>query len=167
MTLTSQVPFQAAETDPAERACAGIRSVQQRLLTSLRPKVAMLTELELGPDARDAAHATLAAYCNGPVRRHLAAADQVLYGPVAGSPETRLLVQALRIAATALDGDIEALGRTDDAHRARAVAQRIETLVVAHLAVERAVLLPALAALPGHELARLAGDFTVLAEPLD
>lgn len=162
MTLTSEVFIQATETDPAIHARAVIRTGQQQLLAALRPKVAMLTELELGTDAREAALATLTDFCTSSVRRHLNATDQALYAPAAGSPETRLLIQALRTAATALHQDIDTLTRTDNAHRAKTIAQSIEAHLATHLAVEQAVLLPALLALPGMELATLAADFTAL-----
>jgi hypothetical protein len=121
MTLTSE-------------AQAVIRTGRQRLLAALRPKVAMLTELELGADAREAALATLTAFCTGRVRRHLDVVDHVLYAPAADSPETRLLVRALRTAAGRLDQDIESLTRVDDAHRAKTLAQSIEARLVTHLA---------------------------------
>ena len=114
MTLTSEVFTPATETDPATQARATIRTGRQRLLAALRPKVAMLTELELGAGAREAALATLTDFCAGPVRRHLNATDRALYAPAAGSPETRLLVRALRTAAAALDQDIDALARDAD-----------------------------------------------------
>ncbi|WP_051371158.1 hypothetical protein [Streptomyces sp. 142MFCol3.1] len=139
-----------------------IRAGQQRLLAALRPKVALLTKLELGADAREAALATLADFCTGPVRRHLNATDQALYAPAAGFPETRLLIQALRTAAAALDQDIDTLTRTDDAHRAKAIAQSIDAHLTTHLTVEQTVLLPALAALTDGEFATLAADFTTL-----
>ncbi|WP_369220685.1 hypothetical protein AB5J52_00865 [Streptomyces sp. R39] len=144
MTPTSEVFIQAGESDPAIQARAGIRTASQRLLAGLRPKVALLTELELSTDARETALATLTDFCTGPVRRHLNATDQALYAPTAESPETRLLIRALRTAATALEQDIDALTRTDDPHRAKATAQRIEARLTTHLAVEQTVLLPAL-----------------------
>lgn len=159
MTLSSEVFIQATETDPALQAGAVIRSGQQRLLAALRPKVALLTELELGPDAREAAQATLTDFCTGPVRRYLNTIDRALYAPAAGSPETHLLIRALRTAATALDQDIDALARTDDAHRAKAIALSIEAHLTTHLAVEQTVLLPALD-LSGGELAAPAANFT-------
>ncbi|WP_406430149.1 DUF2249 domain-containing protein [Streptomyces sp. NBC_00631] len=162
MTLTSEVFIQVTETAPPTRARSVIRTGQQRLLAALRPKVALLTELELGADAREAALATLTDFCTGPVRRHLNATDQALYAPAADSPETRLLIQALRTAATALDQDIDALTRTDDAHRAKAIARSIEARLTTHFTVEQTVLLPALAALTDGEFATLAADFTNL-----
>ncbi|MGW5235478.1 hemerythrin domain-containing protein [Streptomyces nodosus] len=162
MTLRSEVFIQASETDPAIQARAMIRTGQQGLLAALRPKVALLTELELGADAREAALAALIDFCTGSVRRHLNATDQALYAPAAGSPETRLLIRALRTAATVLDRDIDALTRTDDTSRVKTIAQSIEAHLATHLAVEQAVLLPALTSLPGMELAALAADFTTL-----
>ncbi|UXY31975.1 hypothetical protein [Streptomyces sp. HUAS TT20] len=162
MTLTSEVFIQATETDPAIQARAVIRGGQQRLLAALRPKVALLTELDLGTDAREAALATLTDFCTGPVRRYLNATDRALYTPAAGSPETRLLIRALRTAATALDQDIDTLASMDNAHRAKAIAQSIEAHLTTHLAVEQTVLLPALAELSGGKLAVLAANFTTL-----
>jgi uncharacterized protein (DUF2249 family) len=162
MTLTSEVVIQATETTPAAKARSVIRTGQQRLLAALRPKVALLTELELGADAREAALVTLTDFCTGPVRRHLNATDQALYTPAAGSPETRLLIEALRTAASVLDQDIDALTRTDDALRVKAIARSIEAHLTTHLTVEQTVLLPALTALPDGQLATLAADFTTL-----
>jgi hypothetical protein len=93
MTLTSEAFIQATETDPAIQARAVIRTGQQRLLAGLRPKATLLTALELGTDAREAALATLTDSCTGPVRRHLNATDRALHAPAADSPETRLLIR--------------------------------------------------------------------------
>ncbi|MEU1600401.1 hypothetical protein ABZ468_48550 [Streptomyces sp. NPDC005708] len=93
MPLTSGVFIQATDTDPAIQARAVIRTGQQRLLADLRPKATLLTDLELGTDAREAALSTLTEFCTGPVRRHLNATDQALYAPAADSPETRLLIR--------------------------------------------------------------------------
>ncbi|MGW0084080.1 DUF2249 domain-containing protein [Streptomyces sp. NPDC003393] len=160
MTPTSEVFIRAAENESAVQARAVIRTGLQGLLAELRPKVALLTELELGADAREAALAALTDFCAGPVRRHLDATDRALYAPAADLPGTRLLIRALRTAATALDEDIDALTRTDDAHRARTVAQSIEARLATQSAVEQAVLLPALIALPDVEPTTLAADFT-------
>lgn len=162
MTPTSEVFIQAAEGDPAVQARAVIQAAHRRLLAGLRPKVALLTELELSADARDAALTTVTAFCAGPVRRHLDATDQALYAPAARSAETLLLVRALRTVATALEHDIDALTRTYDPHRAKTIVQRIEARLTTHLTVEQTVLLPALAALPDGELATVAADFTTV-----
>jgi len=162
MTLTSEISIRATEPDAATKGWAVIRAGQEELLAGLRPKVALLAELELGADAREAALATLTDYCAGPVRRHLTATDRALYAAAADAPETRLLIRALRTAASALDEDIDTLTRIDDARRAKAVARNIEARLTTLLAVEQAVLLPALAASSGTELAARAVDFTKL-----
>ena len=163
MSPTSEVmSHQVAGADPAVRARVALGAGRERLLAALRPKVAMLTELELGADAREAALATLTDFCTGLVRRHLDAADRALYAPVADSPETRLLVRALRTAASTLDRDIDALTRIDDARRAKTLAQALQARLAMHFAVEQAVLVPALAALPGIEPVALAEDFAAL-----
>lgn len=163
MSPTSDVlSHQMTGSDPAVRARTAVGAGQRRLLAELRPKVAMLTELELGADAREAALATLTDFCTGHVRRHLDAADRALYAPVADAPEARLLVRALRAAAGTLGRDIDALTRIDDARRAKAVAQALQARLAMHFAVEQTVLVPALAALPGIEPAALAEDFARL-----
>lgn len=83
------------------------------------------------------------------VRRHLAAADAALYAPAAGAAETRLLVRALRTAGAALADLAEVPGRAGAA-------------LGVHFAVERDVLLPALGALPGVDLAALVADLETL-----
>jgi hypothetical protein len=170
MTLSSEVFIRATETDPSVQsdatvqARAVIRTGQQRLLAALRPKVAMLSELELGVADREAVLTALTDFCTGPVRLHLAAADQALYTPVARAAETRLLIEAMRTTMTALHRAIDALARTAEADRAESVAQGIEALLAGHLAVEQAVLLPALADLLGIELTTMAADFTTILE---
>lgn len=164
MTTTSEDCVQATETAPAIQARAVFHAAHQQLLSGLRPKVALLTELELSTTARETILATLTDFCAGPVRRHLDATDQALYAPAADFPETRLLIRALRAAATAVGQDIDVLTHADDPHRAKVVAQRIEALLTTHLAVEQAVLLPALASMPDAELATLAADFTIRAD---
>jgi hypothetical protein len=150
MTLTSEAPTRVTEpTEPTE-SVKSVETVESalRLLAALRPKVAMLTELELGAVDRETALATLIEFCAGPVRSHLIATDRLLYAPAADVPVTRLLIRALRTTAAALAQDVDVLTRMDDPRRARAVARSVEVRLATQLSVEQAVLLPALAALP-------------------
>jgi hypothetical protein len=149
-------------TDPAARAGETVRARQHRLLTALRPKVALFAELRLDWAAREAAWDALTGFCTGPVRAHLRAADQALYAPAGAGAQTRLLVAALRASGAQRGERIETLARTDEAQAAARLAHGIEALLAAHLAVERDVLLPALAALPGVDLPALAAHFATL-----
>jgi hypothetical protein len=96
VTPSADIRIQVTETDPGTRAQAAIRAGHHRLLCALRPKVALLTELRLGSDAREAAWDGLVDFCTGTVRRHLSATDHALYTPAADAAATRLLVRALR-----------------------------------------------------------------------
>lgn len=129
---------------------------------ALRPKVALLTELNLGSDAREAAWDGLVDFCAGAVRRHLSATDRALYTPVADAAGTRLSVRDLQAVSGDLDEKIDVLSRADDADAVATLAQHIEAVLAAHLAVEQTVLLPALAAVPGADLPTLASHWADL-----
>lgn len=149
-------------TNPTARAGETFRARQHRLLAALRPKVALFAELRLDWAMREAAWEALSVFCAGPVRAHLCAADQELYAPAGATAETRLLVAALRASGAQLGERIDALAHTDESEAAARLAHGIEALLAAHLAVERDVLLPALAALPGLDLPVLVARFTTL-----
>ncbi len=159
-----EVHIRNTATDPAVQAEAAILAAHRRLLAGLRPKTALLTELRLGHAAREQARTAVTDYCTGEVRRHLAATDQALYAPAAGAAETRLLIKALRATSSAVGARIDALASADAADAAAAAAQDVAGLLTVHLSVEEAVLLPALAALPGADLPLLAADFETLLE---
>ncbi|MGH6656221.1 MAG: DUF2249 domain-containing protein [Actinocrinis sp.] len=164
----SEVYIEGTAADPDVRAADLIRAGHRRLLTTLRPKVALLTELHLGAYAHDAARTALAEFCADDVRRHLSATDQALYAPASGAAETRLLIRALQVTADTLNAHVDALLRASastDASttgEASALAQSIEAVLTAHLAVEEEVLLSALVALPGADLPTAAENWTIL-----
>ncbi len=164
MGAGSEVYLCDVAAGPVARACEAVRAGHHRLLAALRPKVALLTELQLDWAAREAAWDALTAFCAGPVRTQLSAADQALYAPACDSAETRLLVGALRATSAQLDDRIEALTRADEADAAARLAPVIESLLASHLAVEQRVLLPALATLPGVDLTVLVAHFTMLVD---
>jgi uncharacterized protein (DUF2249 family) len=164
VTTSADIYIQATDTDPAVQARKGIEAENDRLLAALRPKTALLTELRLGHDAFDTARAALADFCASDLLRHLRATEEILYSPAAGAAETRLLVRSLRATVAALDDRVDRLAAVDDKDAAAALAHGIEAVLTVHLAVERAVLLPALAGLPGVDLPALAADRTTLLE---
>ncbi|WP_253266494.1 DUF2249 domain-containing protein [Streptomyces sp. 6-11-2] len=162
-----EVHIRNTTTDPAVLAEATILAARRRLLTALRSKTALLTELRLGRADRERTRAALTDFCTGEVRRHLAAADQALYAPAAGAAETRLLIRALRATAAAVAAvaaRIDALASADDADSADGAARDVTSLLTVHLAVEQDVLLPVLALLPGADLPLLTADFETLLE---
>ena len=164
MAADSEVYLRDIAADPAARVREAVRAGHRQLLAALRPKVALLTELRLDWVAREAAWDALTAFCTSPVRAHLRAAEQAFYTPATDSPETRLLAVALRATAAQLEERIEALARASEADAAARLAPVIEALLISHLAVERRVLLPALATLPGVDLPALVTRFTALLE---
>lgn len=159
-----EVHIRNTTTGSAGLAEAAILAARHRLLTALRSKTALLTELRLGRADRERARAALTDFCTGEVRRHLAATDQALYAPAAGAAETRLLIRALRATAAAVAARIDALASADDADSAAGAARDVASLLTVHLAVEQDVLLRALALLPGADLPILTADFETLLE---
>lgn len=158
MAPSSEIFIEATETDPGVLA----RTTIQQWHQELRAGLAAFTELELVAGSQDSVHATLVDFCTGELRRNLAAADETLYAAASGAAGTRLLVRALRLGRAALDARIDALAATDDVAPAVRIAQDIEAVLAVHLEAEEAVLLPALTALPGADLAGLATDMRTL-----
>ncbi|AXL92797.1 hypothetical protein C4J65_34325 [Streptomyces sp. CB09001] len=152
MAPAADVYIQATDTDPDIRAQAVIEEAHRKVLERL----SALT----GPGAAAESAAAVA----GQVRVLGAATDRTLYAAASGAAGTRLLVRALRAAADAIGRHADSLtAATDDGERS-GTARVLEAMLTVHLGIERAVLLPALAALPGVDLSALAGDFaTVLA----
>ncbi|GAA1861322.1 DUF2249 domain-containing protein [Actinomadura bangladeshensis] len=138
--------IQATETDPAVRAAAVVRHIHDRL----RNRLASLADHEPG---------IVAGFCAGELRRHLAAADEALYAPAAGAPETRLLIRAMRTTAAEIERRIGVLDPSGDP---AAFARNIGSVLAVHLTVEETVLLPALAELPGADLGLLVADLQTL-----
>ncbi|MCT2588649.1 DUF2249 domain-containing protein [Streptomyces sp. N2-109] len=158
MTRASEVYIQATATDPAVSAQADVSLVQERL----RSKLSSLTRPALDADGAHAVRSALTGFCTGELRPHLAATDETLYAAASGAAETRLLVQALRAASAALQRQVDALSAAEDDASALAVAQQAEAVLGVHFTVERTVLLPALAALPGADLPSLVADLHTL-----
>ncbi|WP_086725891.1 DUF2249 domain-containing protein [Streptomyces carpinensis] len=150
MPPAAEVYIQATDTDPDVRAQAVVEETHQRLLDRLTA----LTESgeELTPAFTER------------LGRLLEATEQTLYAAASGAAETRLLVRALRAAAGTIGGQAASLdAATDSAERAGAV-RTLAGMLTVHLGMERAVLLPALRALPGVDLSALVGDFTTVLE---
>lgn len=153
MPPAADVYIQATGTDPDVQALAAVEAAHRRLLDALAGPAGGAAE---GADAAAVESAVEL------LHRLVAATDQTLYAAASGAAETRLLVRALRAASGAIGGYADALAAAEPAERA-AAARTLAGLLTVHLGVEREVLLPALAALPGVDLPALAGDFgTVL-----
>lgn len=158
MTSSSEIYIDATETDPAVRAQTALLSTHQKL----HGRLATLTGAELVADAGEPARTALVGFCRGELRRYLTACDQTLYAAASGAAETRLLVRALRATSGLLDANIDALSSAADTAAAVSTAKAIETMLLAQHTVERTVLLPALAGLPGADLPTLVTDLHTL-----
>ena len=150
---TAEIFIQATETDPDVIARDVVREAHERLRSGL----AELTASWPGADAVERSSAALVDFCLQQLRRYLATADRNLYAPAAGGDETRLLVDALRVGAAALNVQIDVLAAAGSVEAARLGVTIAATLDL-HLRIEESVLLPALAGLPGVDPSLLATD---------
>ncbi len=156
--MTREIHIQGTATDPAPRAQHRLRERGDELLAELAAKVALATDLQLGLGDREEARETLTAFCTRQVVRYLLGTDRVLYSVAAGAVETRLLVRALRAQHDLVAARIAALKRADSSAEVAASAHALVGLLEVCRHVERTVLIPALAVLPGVELSALAED---------
>lgn len=162
MTSTSEIHIQGTDTDPAQRAQAVLRYLNAEVLADLAAKVVLATELDLSPAHRETAQYGLVAFCSDRLLGHLAATDRALYAVAAGAAETRLLVRALRAHHRLIADRIAELDHAGCAAEVTAAAHSLAALLGASQLIEREVLVPALAALPGVDLPVLVEDATLL-----
>jgi len=160
---TSEIHLSGTTDDPSVRAQAGLRDRGEEMVSELAAKVELATELRLSSVDREEARIRLVTFCTQRLLRHLEVTDQVLYAVAAGAAETRLLVRALRIQHRLITKEIENLNRADGrADLVVAAAHALLTLLEECLQIETLVLLPAIAALPGVDLATLVEDTDIL-----
>ncbi|WP_445189147.1 DUF2249 domain-containing protein [Pseudonocardia sp. Cha107L01] len=144
-------------------AQAGLRDRGDELFSELAAKVELATALRLSSFDREAASTRLVTFCTERVLSHLEVTDQVLYAVAAGAAETRLLVRALRIQHRMIASEIESLRRADSGAEVMvAAAHALLTLLEECLQIEKLVLLPAIATLPGVDLTSLMEDAETL-----
>jgi uncharacterized protein (DUF2249 family) len=148
----SEIFIQATETDPDVVARGAVREAHERLRSGLAE---LATAQPVVGDAQP--RSELVDFCLHEVRRYLVTADRDLYAAAYGDDETRLLVDALRVGAAALDAQIDKLAAADPVDAARLGVEIAATLDL-HLRIEESVLLPALAGLPGVDPLLLAAD---------
>ncbi|HEX5114624.1 MAG TPA: hypothetical protein VFW65_05445 [Pseudonocardiaceae bacterium] len=163
MTSVSNIHINGTYTDPAVRASTAIREEADRLLLTYQAKAALVTELRLDGALRQQTYASLVDFTLDHVRPYLAATDRVLYATAAGAAGTRLLVRALRRLRESLSRHIDELIGASTSDQVAQAALALGVGLAACLDIERTVLLPALAELPGADLPGLATDLrTVL-----
>ncbi|MFC9464119.1 DUF2249 domain-containing protein [Streptomyces coelicoflavus] len=152
MAPAADVYIQATDTDPDIQAQAVIEEAHRKVLEGLT-----------APAGSEPAAETGTAFA-GRLRDLLTATDQTLYAAASGAAETRLLVRALRTAADAIGRHADSLTAATDGGEHSGAVRVLEGMLTVHVGMERAVLLPALAALPGVDLSALVGDFTTVLE---
>lgn len=162
MTTSSEVYLSGTGTDPAVRAAAVLADDAERLLLTFKAKAGLLTELDLDGATRRQAYTGLVEFTTGEVRPYLAATDRVLYATAAGAAGTRLLVRAARRLRDVLDRHADELVRASTPDQAGHVAQAFGEVLAACLDIDRTVLVPALAELPGADLPGLVEDLRTL-----
>lgn len=163
MAPTSEIHIQSTDTDPVVQAQTAIGDHHEQLRTKLATLAGAVTLAETaGSEAAPSARTELREFATGELRNWLAAGDEALYAPASGSAGTRLLVQALRVSAAALDRYIDALATADDDALAESAARSLTSSLDLHLTIEQSVLLPALAELPGADLPGCLADLTTL-----
>jgi uncharacterized protein (DUF2249 family) len=118
-----------------------VREAHQRLRGRLG---ALLAAEDSDPQAAD----ELVDFCLHEVRTYLAVADEQVCGPAYDIPGGRLLVEALRAGASALDARIDSLAGAEPLDR-RGIGRTIAALLDLQLTVEESVLLPALEGISG------------------
>ena len=161
--MTREIHIQGTGTDPARRAQRMLEERGDELLAELAVKVALVADLHLRLGDREEARETLIAFCTRQLVRHLLATDRVLYSVAAGAAETRLLVRALRAQHDLVAARIAELTRADSSAEVAASAHALVGLLEVCHHVERQVLIPALAVLPGVDLSALADDVETFA----
>lgn len=154
MTITCEAAIEGTEALTPTQAHETMCKVQSCLAATLRPKVALLTQLQLGPEDREQAQANLAGFCDGSVRAYLDTCDRKLYAAAVDDPGMQLLVLALRTSAAAVRRHLDALPNADEVTVVTSLAESIDALLTVHLAIERAALLPNLGAADLCALAR-------------
>jgi uncharacterized protein (DUF2249 family) len=162
MTSASDVHISGTSIDPVVRAMTALRDDADRLRLAYQAKAALVTDLRLEGGARREAHGNLVDFATDCLRPYLAATDRVLYATAAGAPSTRLLVRALRRLRDALDQHIADLVAADNADQATAPARTLGAVLATTVDLDRNTLLPALAELPGADVAGLAEDVRTL-----
>ena len=162
MNSPSDVYISGTGTDPAVRASTALADDAERLWLAYQAKAALVTDLRPDGAVRQEAHANLVDFATNHLLSYLTATDRVLYATAAGAPTTRLLVRALRRVREAAHRHLTELAAADNPDQAIAPARTLGAVLAAAIDLDRNVLLPALAELPGADLPGLVEDLHTL-----
>jgi uncharacterized protein (DUF2249 family) len=162
VSSATEIHILGTEDDPTRRAHAQLLDRDAEMLADLAAKVELATGFGLSLVRREEAQDSLVEFCSSRLGRHLEATDRVLYAVAAGAEETRLLVRSLRLQHEMIQSRVAGLARANTADEVNEAAHATLTLLRACVEIERLLLLPALAELPGVELPDLAEDVSTL-----
>ncbi|MDN5919807.1 MAG: DUF2249 domain-containing protein [Pseudonocardia sp.] len=162
MASAREIHIEGTGTDPAQRAQAALWHYNAEVRADLAAKVVLTTELDLSVTDRERAQEALVEYCSDHLLGHTAATDRAIYAVAAGAAETRLLVRALRAHHRLIADRIADLDHASGAAEVAAAAHAIGAVLGACHLIEREVLVPTLASLPGVELPELVHDVIIL-----
>ena len=167
MTVQQHARARGARADP--RAGQWLCDRGDELLAELEMHVALATDLRLQLADREQTRDALTDFCARRVVTHLLAVDQVLYPVAAAAVETRLLARAMCVQHDLIAARVAELLRADSSAEVAASAHALVGLLQVGQRVVQQVLIPALALLPGVDLAALVDDIeTLLAgDPLE
>jgi uncharacterized protein (DUF2249 family) len=165
MTATASdqdVALHATTTDRAGRAAELLAERSDELLAEVSAKLRLATASALPRAERQRGRERLVGFCTGRVLAYVTARDRVIYSLVAEMAETRLLVRGLRAQQQLVVTHVTELRRAVDPAEAAAAAHAALAVLSACAAVERTVLWPCLAGLPGLDLPGAVAEFDTL-----
>jgi hypothetical protein len=148
--------------DPPWRAQAALAARNDELLAELSAAIGLATAARLPRTDRQWALDRLAGFCSRRAPAYLAACDRAVYTLAAEAADTRLLVHALRVQRELIAAHVAELGSATEPTKIATAAHTVLAMLAACGEVERAVLWPALARLPGLDLAGAVAEFDAL-----
>lgn len=161
MAALTEVYVRGSSADPAVTAQHSLRTRSEDLLAEVAAKVAVATELRVSLVDREAAQQRLVQFCTDHLLPHLEVTDRALYAVAADHADTRLLVQALRCQHRAITEHVAALDRAENLDAETAAAHALVAVLQGCAEIERYVLVPAVAALPGVNLSAAVEDLAL------
>jgi uncharacterized protein (DUF2249 family) len=145
--------------DPAGRALALLAERGDELLAALSVKIELATAVTLPRADRQRGRERLVGFCTGRVLAYIRTRDRVIYSLAAEATESRLLVRALRAQQQLVVAHVAELRRAVEPTEVTSAAYAMRAVLTACGEVERTVLWPWLARLPGLNLPGAVAEF--------
>jgi uncharacterized protein (DUF2249 family)/phosphopantetheine adenylyltransferase len=155
---TQDIHIRGTSVDPVARAQAALIERGDELLGEFAAVVSLTGDLELSSNNRDEARTRLVAFCTTRLPDYLTAVDRALYAVAAGAAQTRLLVRGLRAQHQLVTDYLNSARRANTFDEVTVAARAALAALGAVREIERTVLLPVLAELPGVDLPAVVRD---------